>query len=251
LLGALVAAAIGAMDALLNAAGSERLVRVGICLLVGLLGGLVSGVVLETAHTYLGIPSFLCWIFVGVVIGASLGVYDLLQASSRRQRARAPRKKIINGIVGGLLGGLVGGLLNDMLSLTEDLARFRVALGLVTLGVCIGLLIGLAQVILKEAWLRVDTGFRVGRELMLTKDETTIGRAESCDLGLFSDNNIERLHARIVLKNNAYLLTDAGTPGGTFLNEERVGKPTPLHSGDAIRIGKSVLRFGERQKRKK
>ena len=32
-----------------------------------------------------------------------------------------------------------------------------------------------------------------GREIMLTKDETTIGRAESCDIGLFGDNAIERL----------------------------------------------------------
>ena len=81
------------------------------------------------------------------------------------------------------------------------------------LGVCIGLLIGLAQVILKEAWIKVEAGFRAGRELMLTKDETTIGRAEGCDLGLFGDNTIEKLHARIVLKNNRYLLEDAGDGG--------------------------------------
>ena len=55
--------------------------------------------------------------------------------------------------------------------------------------------------------------------MMLTKDETTIGRAEACDIGLFGDNAIEKLHARIVQKGNRYLLADDDTPGGTFLND--------------------------------
>ena len=45
--------------------------------------------------------------------------------------------------------------------------------------------------------------------MMLSKDETTIGRAETCDIGLFGDNTIEQLHARILLKGNRYLLADA------------------------------------------
>src|SRR5262249_26977305 len=119
------------------------------------------------------------------------------------------------------------------------------------LGSCIGLMIGLAQVILKEAWLSVEEGFRSGRELLLTRAETTIGRGESCDLGLFGDNAIERLHARILLEKRRYVVVHAGEEGETFVNEDLVGKtPVPLRSGDRIRVGKSVLRFGERQKRK-
>jgi pSer/pThr/pTyr-binding forkhead associated (FHA) protein len=102
---------------------------------------------------------------------------------------------------------------------------------------------------LKEAWLRVEEGVRAGRELMLTKEETTIGRAEASDLGLFGDNSIEKTHARILLQNNRYVVADAGTPAGTFLNDRPLTTPTALRSGDAIRIGKTLLRFGERQKR--
>ena len=40
-------------------------------------------------------------------------------------------------------------------------------------------------------------GFRPGRQILLTRPETTIGRAESCDIGLFGDPAVERLHARI------------------------------------------------------
>jgi hypothetical protein len=34
----------------------------------------------------------------------------------------------------------------------------------------------------------------------------------------------------------------------TYVNDDLIHGPRILRSGDAIRIGKSVLRFGERQK---
>ena len=121
--------------------------------------------------------------------------------------------------------------------------------GFVALGLCIGLMIGVAQVVLKEAWLRVEAGFRKGRELLLNKPVLTIGRAESCDLGLFGDPAIEKLHARIYQQDDRYLIADAGSAGGTFVNDLRVQEPTLLRSGDLIRVGNALLRFGERQKR--
>ena len=161
-----------------------------------------------------------------------------------------PVRKVVNGVIGGVLGGLVGGVVYGLVSDLEFLPHSGLALGLVILGLCIGLLIGLAQVFLKEAWLKVESGFRAGREVMLSKDETTIGRAESCDIGLFGDNSVERTHARIQLTKNQYVLADAETPGGTFLNGKPLKKPTALRDGDAIGVGNCVLRFGERQKRK-
>src|SRR5262249_48819711 len=163
----------------------------------------------------------------------------LLRAAMTKGDLRVPLKKTRNGFLGGLLGGLLGGILFGLLFPNDKIPRTDLALGLVILGLCIRLLVGLAQVFLKEAWIKVAPGFRAGRELLLSKDETTIGRAEGCDLGLFGDNTIERLHARILLKNNRYLLADADTSGGTFLNDERVSKPTPLKSGDVIRVGNS------------
>ena len=123
------------------------------------------------------------------------------------------------------------------------------ATGFVILGVCIGLLIGTAQVVLKEAWLKIESGRRAGREVLLTKPSITIGRAESCDIGLFGDAAVERMHARILLQGNRYLLADEDTPAGTYLNDERIDGPAPLSSGDVIRVGNCTLRFGERQKR--
>ncbi len=119
----------------------------------------------------------------------------------------------------------------------------------IVLGACIGLAIGLAQVILEQAWLRVEKGFRPGRERLLGQDEISIGRAESSDVALFGDAGVARSHARIVLHGNRYALLDGGTPGGTFVNGQRIGPLYYLQSGDRIQAGSSVLVFYERQSR--
>jgi hypothetical protein len=243
-----LAAAVGALDALLNAVGIQRWFRVVVCLGVGAVGGFLGGILGQLLQN-LGLPRFLGWMLVGLGIGASIAVFDLFRALPTGKALSTANRKLINGVIGGILGGALGGILFEQLKNLERLPRTSLALGLAILGVSIGLLIGLAQIILKEAWLKVEKGFRAGREMMLSKAETTIGRAESCDVGLFGDNGIERTHARILLERNRYVLADASSPGGTFLNEQRISGPTPLHSGDLIRVGHSLLRFGERQKR--
>ena len=57
------------------------------------------------------------------------------------------------------------------------------------------------------------------------------------------------LHFGCVSATEAVHAADANTPGGTYLNDERVTRLTPLKSGDVIRVGNSVIEFGERQKR--
>ena len=159
-------------------------------------------------------------------------------------------RKIVNGAIGGALGGLLGGILFDVIGRLGDavtglsLTQTPRTIGLVVLGMCIGLLISLAHVILKEASIKVEAGFRAGRQLILSKPETTVGRAESCDIGLFGDTGVEKTHARIIKKGDRYVLTDNNTPGGTFLNGERVDGPTPLRSGDLIGVGRSAAFHG-------
>src|SRR5947209_3223613 len=45
LLGLFVAAAVGTMDALLNAVGSQRIIRVLLCLVIGMVGGFLGGLI--------------------------------------------------------------------------------------------------------------------------------------------------------------------------------------------------------------
>jgi hypothetical protein len=255
LLGILLAFAIGSLDALMNSVGLQRLPRVLVCVGVGLLGGLLGGFLAEFMYSKIAhVLRAGGWAVAGLLIGASLGVYDLVRAQLVGQGTGMAIRKIVNGAIGGALGGLLGGILFDVIGGLGDvvtglnLNQTPRAVGLVVLGMCIGLLISLAHVILKEASIKVEAGFRPGRQLILSKPETTIGRAESSDIGLFGDNGVEKTHARVIKKGDRYVLTDNNTPGGTFLNGERIDGPTPLRSGDLIGVGRSALRFTERQK---
>jgi len=252
-LGLLVAAALGLVDGLVNPAGGQRVVRVLVSGAVGLVGGAL-GAVLGNALFKAGNEQLAWmvagWMVAGVLIGGASGAYDVLQAKLAGREMRQPVKKALNGVYGGMIGGFLGGFPFGLLLHSQALPLSGLAIGLTVLGLCIGLMVALAQVFLKEAWIAVETGRRAGRQMMLTKDETTIGRAEGCDIGLFGEQGIERLHARIRARDSRYILEDANTPGGTFVNEARVERPTPLSNGDAIRVGSCLLRFGERQKQR-
>ena len=79
--------------------------------------------------------------------------------------------------------------------------------------------------------------------MILSKPLITIGRAESCDVGLFGDPAIERQHASIRRQGGDYVLTDEGSQTGTYLNDERLTEPRILYAGDAIRIGRACAAF--------
>lgn len=264
LLGLLVALGLGLVDALGNTAGRRPGLVAGRALVAGL-GGAVAGVIGGTIGQALygasNLAAFLIfgWSLTGLLVGASLGLFDLLARVARREDRRGAWRKLVNGLVGGTAGGLVGGVLFLALKTgwasvfsghSADELWSPSATGFVILGGCIGLTIGLAQVILKEAWVRIEKGFRQGRELILSKPETLLGRGEDCDIGLFGDPAVERTHARILRRGDSHVLADADTPAGTFLNGQRVRQPALLHSGDAIGVGNSLLRFGERQKQR-
>ena len=227
----------------------------------GFFGGLVTGGVTRSLN-FLPLQiagQIIGWTLTGLLIGASVGVFDLLVSLLKEQDTHGAVRKVLHGLSGGAVGGLLGGVvyvliqwfLGALFGDKMDLDKMwsPAAAGFVALGMCIGLLVGLAQVILKEAWVKVEAGFRPGRELIVAKEQIVIGRGESCDIGLFGDAGVERTHARILRKGDRYLLVDSDTPGGTYLNGRRIKEATPLRSGDEIRVGKNTLRFGERQKR--
>ncbi len=259
-LGMLVALGLSLVDALWNVSFKQVLVvvqRVAVAVLVGCVGGLLGGIIGQALYSVSAIFYVFGWTLTGALVGTSIGVFDLLAGIIRQQDIEGARKKLIKGLIGGTVGGVLGGILSlllnsawsGILKVDKDTAWSPTAWGFVALGMCIGLLIGLAQVILKEAWIKIERGRRAGREMILTKERTTIGRAESCDIGIFGDNQIEKLHASILLAGNRYFVEDAATPAGTYVNERKVVGRAPLQSGDMIRVGNSVLCFRERQKR--
>lgn len=261
-LGVCVSLGLGILDTL--ASGSHRDpvslgVRLTLTLLIGAVGGLIGGFVgqgfYQLSDGKWGSLLVLGWMLTGLLIGAAPVAFDFLGTVMRNEERRGARRKLRNGLLGGTLGGLVGGILSLLLhglwaKVFQDADSQSLwspsATGFVALGACIGLAVALAQIIFREAWLQVEAGFRPGRQILLTKPETTIGRAESCDIGLFGDASIEKIHARITREGNRWMVNDANTPAGILLNGQRVTGPVALRSGDRIQIGGSILSFGVR-----
>lgn len=74
------------------------------------------------------------------------------------------------------------------------------------------------------------------REVEIVKTPFTLGRQSDNDLVLL-DNRISRRHARIVHDERGYVLEDAESRHGTFVNGEKVASCVVLKAGDQISLG--------------
>jgi DNA-binding winged helix-turn-helix (wHTH) protein len=74
------------------------------------------------------------------------------------------------------------------------------------------------------------------RRVALDRNVTTLGRADTCAVALHSAT-VSRLHASIALEHDRYLISDAGSANGTFVNGARIEGPRQLSSGDVIWLG--------------
>src|SRR6186997_3145809 len=70
----------------------------------------------------------------------------------------------------------------------------------------------------------------------LEQDITTLGRSESCDI-VIPQSIVSRLHARIELQHDRYVLFDANSANGTFVNGARIEHGRQLSSNDTIWLG--------------
>jgi pSer/pThr/pTyr-binding forkhead associated (FHA) protein len=81
-------------------------------------------------------------------------------------------------------------------------------------------------------------------EFPLTGDAHTVGRAPSCDI-VVRRQTVSRLHARIVREGPRYVLRDAGSANGTFVNGQPLAGDHLLGNRDTIGLGAAgaLLRF--------
>lgn len=70
----------------------------------------------------------------------------------------------------------------------------------------------------------------------LVRDEVTIGRKEGNTIRL-TDRNVSRRHARLVRRDNGFLVEDLDSYNGIRLNGVPVLSPKPANDGDQITIG--------------
>jgi predicted component of type VI protein secretion system len=72
--------------------------------------------------------------------------------------------------------------------------------------------------------------------------DLVLGRGDRAEIRL-EDPFASSQHARIFEQGNAVVIEDLGSTNGTYLNEEVLQSPRPLHPGDRVRIGDSEFTF--------
>jgi hypothetical protein len=75
-------------------------------------------------------------------------------------------------------------------------------------------------------------------------DGAVLGRGEQAEIRL-EDPFASSRHARLVRQGGIVVIEDLGSTNGTYLNEEMLSGPQPLHQGDRVRIGDSEFTFAD------
>ncbi len=72
--------------------------------------------------------------------------------------------------------------------------------------------------------------------------DLVMGRGDHAEIRL-EDPFASSRHARVYEQGNSVVVEDLGSTNGTYLNEELLQSPRPLHPGDRLRIGDSEFAF--------
>src|SRR5262249_38745578 len=116
-LGMLIALALGMGDGLWvfslrpfwRLAPRGRVCRV-VVRLRGLFGGFFGRLLFDWKN--LAILLILGWVLTGLMVGVSIGTYDLVLGWVREEDLRGAARKVVRGVLGGTVGGLLGGFLD-------------------------------------------------------------------------------------------------------------------------------------------
>ena len=185
--------------------------------------------------------------FVGGIIGAAQGAVSRSSLIARQ------------GAFGGLIGGFLGGTAFQILNGLDFPAAVSRLIALVGVGALAGFFVGVVQNLFKQAWIRVVLGRNEGKEYLISKPVTTIGRSELSDIGIFGDPTIAPTHIAIEAlpaqnRHRLRFVGEGGKRGTTFAPPLVNGQPVTgeqwLADGDTIQLGKRTLLFQEKATRK-
>ena len=85
----------------------------------------------------------------------------------------------------------------------------------------------------------VKRGPGAGSKFVLDRAVVSAGRHPDSDIFL-DDVTVSRRHAELVRRPGGYVLRDAGSLNGTYLNRERI-EEAPIANGDEVQIGRFKL----------
>lgn len=177
-----------------------------------------------------------CRALAWVLFGASAGlVYGVVGMSGR---------KLLYGLLGGMLGAGIGGVLFDPIALAMDSGALSRGVGFGLFGLATGVAIGLVESALKDRWLYVSAGPLAGKQFILYKPLTTLGRSQGCDIYLFKDLAIQELHATFEMRGSRVWVT---AHGPVYASGQPI-KQKLLENRELLRIGRYSFLYQERQR---
>ncbi|MGC4043694.1 MAG: FHA domain-containing protein [Armatimonas sp.] len=217
-------------------------------LVAGGLGLNFGGALFSLLYTY---PAKNPFHFFGNVVARGLG-WALIGALAgtadgwRKLSFRVGRNGFLGGLVGGVLGGTTFEIVPYLMPGINPGPTSRF-FGFLITGAMIGLFIALVQQLLKEAWVRVVLGRNEGKEILVEKAETKIGRSELSDIPLYGDPTIAKTHAILASQpGGTWVLRDVSGGAGVRVNEAPVAQEIRVKSGDQIQIGSKLMVFYEK-----
>ena len=104
--------------------------------------------------------------------------------------------------------------------------------------------VAMADLPVDTAALVVRSGPQAGDRFVLTTQQTRLGRHPHSEI-MLDDITVSRRHAAIERTPEGYVVTDAGSLNGTYVNQERIERAV-LHHGDELQVGKFRLVLFER-----
>jgi hypothetical protein len=177
----------------------------------------------------------LAWSLAGIAMGLGQGL------------AMRSGKIVLYGFLGGLLGGLFGGLLFDPIYFfvtgehNPSAATSR-GISLSIIGGSVGLMIGIVELLARDAWLRMVAGPLAGKEFLIFKSNMNVGASPRSDIYLFNDQAVAQTHAVIRATGDTYEIEGVSDVYPLTVNNRAV-KRTRLRHGDQIGLGRTVFVF--------
>lgn len=93
----------------------------------------------------------------------------------------------------------------------------------------------------KQLFLEVlEPADQAGRTFDL-EDELTVGRSPGCGVPTTYDPFSSTLHARLYRRGDQLWVEDSKSTNGTYVNSERIAKPSKLARGDLLQVGATVF----------
>jgi hypothetical protein len=181
----------------------------------------------------------LAWCLAGVAMGLGQGI------------ALRSKRLLIYGLLGGVVGGLLGGMLFDpidiiFLGADKPSGHWSRLIGFGVIGLSVGGMIGVVELLARDAWLRMTQGPLTGKEFLLFKDVMAVGASPRSDIYLFNDPLVAPDHASIRAVGDEVEIEARKSTHPIVLNNRTVQRARLRH-GDNVTIGRTVFVFQRRK----